>query len=68
MSNPQIAESFEAIKQNLKAAGVSLDKTNYRMGRTLTIDPKAERFVNDAEADKFLTQTYRAPYVVPEKV
>ena len=68
MSNPQIAESFEEIKRNLKAVGVSLDKTNYRMGRTLTIDPKAERFVNDPEADKLLTQTYRPPYVVPEKV
>ena len=68
MSNPQIAESFETIKKNLKAVGVNLDKTNYRMGRTLTIDPKAERFVGDPEADKLLTVEYRPPYVVPEKV
>jgi hypothetical protein len=68
MSNPQIAESFETIKKNLKAAGVDLDKTNYRMGRTLTIDPKTERFVGDPEADKLLTVEYRPPYVVPEKV
>ena len=68
MSNPQIAESFEMIKRNLKGVGVDLDKATYRMGRTLTIDPKAERFIGDPEADKLLTQEYRAAYVVPEKV
>ena len=68
MSNPQIAESFDTIKRNLKAAGVDLDKTSYQMGRTLTFDPATERFVGDAEADKLLTREYRAPYVVPEKV
>jgi hypothetical protein len=68
MSNPQIAESFDVIKKNLKSVGVNLDKTNYRMGRTLTIDPKTERFVGDPEADKMLTVEYRSPYVVPEKV
>ncbi len=26
------------------------------------------RFVADTEADKLLTRTYRAPFVVPEKV
>ena len=68
MSNPQIAESFETIKRNLKAVGVDLDKTSYRMGRTLTIDPKTEKFIGDAVADALLTREYRAPYVVPEKV
>ena len=68
MSNPQIAESFEMIKRNLKGVGVNLDKTTYRMGRTLNIDPKTERFIGDPEADKLLTQEYRAPYVVPETV
>jgi hypothetical protein len=38
------------------------------MGRTLTVDPKAEKFVDDAEADKLLTRDYRAPYVVPDEV
>ena len=68
MSNPQIAESFEMIKRNLKGVGVDLDKATYRMGRTLSIDPQAERFIGDAEADKLLTREYRAPYVVPERV
>lgn len=40
----------------------------YRTGRTLTFDPKAERFVNDPEADQLLTRPYRPPYVVPQQV
>jgi len=40
----------------------------YRTGRTLRFDPAAERFVDDAEANRLLTRAYRAPYVVPEKV
>jgi hypothetical protein len=38
------------------------------MGRVLTFDPAAERFVNDPEADKLLTRNYRAPYIVPDIV
>jgi hypothetical protein len=68
MSNPLVAESFEEIKRNLKGVGVNLDKTSYRMGRTLTLDPKTECFIGDAEANGMLTQQYRAPYVVPENV
>ncbi len=40
----------------------------YRLGRRLKFDPKAERFVNDSEADAFLSRRYRAPFVVPETV
>lgn len=40
----------------------------YRTGRTLTFDPKTERFVDDDDANKLLTRDYRAPYVVPNEV
>jgi predicted dehydrogenase len=40
----------------------------YRVGRKLKFDGKTEKFVGDAEADRLLTRTYRAPYVIPEKV
>jgi hypothetical protein len=33
-----------------------------KLGRPLTWDPKAERFVNDAEANAMLTRPERAPY------
>ena len=40
----------------------------YRLGRQLNFDPKTEQFVNDPEADKFLTRQYREPFVVPNEV
>jgi predicted dehydrogenase len=40
----------------------------YRTGRKLRIDAATERFVNDPEANSLLKRTYRAPWVVPEKV
>jgi hypothetical protein len=40
----------------------------YRTGRKLHIDVKTEGFVNDAEANALLKRTYRAPWVVPERV
>lgn len=41
---------------------------SYRTGRKLQFDPKAERFVNDAEANSYITRNYRRPFVVPENV
>jgi hypothetical protein len=45
-----------------------LANISYRVGRALTFDGKTEKFKADAEADKLLTRTYRAPYVIPDKV
>ena len=38
----------------------------YRVGRSLKFDPASERFEGDDEADKLLSRTYRAPYLLPE--
>jgi predicted dehydrogenase len=40
----------------------------YRVGRTVKLDPVRRRFAGDAEADALLGRTYRAPFVLPEKV
>jgi predicted dehydrogenase len=53
---------------HLSAALAHLGNVAYRVGRTLTFDGKAERFVGDAEADTLLTRVYRAPFVIPERV
>jgi predicted dehydrogenase len=36
----------------------------YRLGRKLKWDPKAEQFVGDDEANKFVKPSFRAPYVL----
>lgn len=53
---------------HLSSGLAHLGNIAYRLNRVLNFDPSAEKFVNDAEADKMLTRNYRPPYVVPEKV
>jgi predicted dehydrogenase len=45
-----------------------LANISYRLGRGLKFEGSTEKFINDPEADALLTQKYRNPYVVPEKV
>ena len=66
--NKQVVEAFHNIEENLKAVGVKLDETNYRLGRTLAFNPETEQFVGDDEANKLLTRDYRKPFVVPAEV
>lgn len=58
----------EVEEGHLSTAHAHLANISYRLGRSLNFDPKTERFVNDAEADKLLTREYRKPYVLPDKV
>ena len=53
---------------HLSSGLAHLGNIAYRLGRVLTFDPDAEKFVNDKEADKMLTRNYREPYAVPERV
>jgi hypothetical protein len=46
------------------AALGTLGNIAYRLGRTLAWDARAERFVGDAAANRWLHRPYRAPYVV----
>ena len=46
-----------------------LANISYRVGnRKLKFDGETERFVNDAEADKYLKANYRKPWIVPDEV
>ena len=58
----------EIEEGHLSSALCHLANIAYRTGRTLTFDPKTERFPGDEEANKLLTRQYRAPFVVPENV
>jgi predicted dehydrogenase len=40
----------------------------FRLGRALTFDGATETIKDDAEANKLLGRSYRAPFVLPEKV
>ncbi len=55
----------EVEEGHLSSALCHLGNISYRLGRTLTFDPKAEKFVGDSEADDMLTRNYRDPYTVP---
>jgi predicted dehydrogenase len=47
---------------------VHLANASYRLGRSLKFDPIAQEVIGDEEASTLLRGTYRAPYVVPEKI
>jgi len=47
---------------------VHLANASYRVKRELQYDEATRKFVNDKEADQYLTRVYRKPYVVPDKV
>jgi predicted dehydrogenase len=68
--NRQVVETFRNLQDNLRGVGVKLQETSYQLGRVLTLDAKAERFVGEGatEANPRLTRVYRKPFVVPERV
>jgi predicted dehydrogenase len=43
-----------------------LGNVSYKLRREIRFDPKTEKFVNDAEANKLLSKEYRAPYSLPK--
>jgi predicted dehydrogenase len=47
---------------------VHLANISYRLGRSLRFDPATQTCTGDEEANRMFTKTYRAPFVVPEKV
>jgi len=47
---------------------VHLANASYRLGRSLKFDPIAQEVIGDEDASTLLRGTYRAPYVVPEKI
>ncbi len=60
--------AFDAIRDNLQQVDIKLDGNTYQLGRVLHIDPDAEKFIGDDQANQLLTRPYREPFVVPEQV
>jgi len=53
---------------HLSSALCHLANVSYRLGRTLTFNPKTENFNGDSEANPMLTRVYRKPFEVPNTV
>ncbi|OAI47505.1 dehydrogenase [Planctomycetaceae bacterium SCGC AG-212-F19] len=67
--NKEIYETLARMQEHLsKDNSLKLEDMKYQLGRKLTVDPKAETFVGDPEANKLLTREYRKPFAVPEKL
>ncbi|MBL8794618.1 MAG: Gfo/Idh/MocA family oxidoreductase [Planctomycetia bacterium] len=67
--NKAVYETLGRLEEHLaKDNGLKLDGQKYRLGKKLVLDPSAETFVNDAEANKLLTREYRKGFEVPVKV
>jgi hypothetical protein len=67
-SNKVLDEAFSRMQEHLTANHVDISKTPVTLGVGLEMDPKTERFIGNAKADKLLTRDYRKPFIVPDKV
>ena len=64
--NKEAMDSLERLATHLDANGVDIKVDQLTLGEFLKMDPKTEKFIGNADADKLLTREYRAPYIVPE--
>ena len=58
----------DVLEGHMSTAIMHLGNIAYRTGRALHFNPNSEKFVNDEDADSYLTRDYRPPYVLPEQV
>ncbi len=66
--NKEATETFNRMAEHLAANNVDLEKTGITLGQHLKMDPKKERYLNSEKANELARGTYRAPFVVPERV
>jgi len=60
---------FADIEDGHRSSGLChLANISYRLGRQLYFDSASEKFVDDEQANHYLTRDYRFPFVVPEQV
>jgi hypothetical protein len=67
-SNGAAVETLGRFQEHLAANNVKLDMTRATLGAFLHMDGKAERFLDNAQANQMLTREYRKPFVVPDSV
>jgi predicted dehydrogenase len=62
--DPKILTS-DVLEGHLSSTLPHLGNISYQVGRALTFDGKAERFVDDKPADRLLTREYRKGFEIP---
>ncbi len=73
-SRADVTEAFDRFSAHLTANGVDVAKTEATVGPVLDILPGEERFVSSSSydtgawANRMIRDSYRAPYVMPDKV
>jgi predicted dehydrogenase len=58
----------DVLEGHMSTVLCHLSNVSNRLGRELTFDGRAERFLGDEEANSYLSRNYRHPYVIPETV
>jgi hypothetical protein len=58
----------DILEGHMSTSMMLMGNVAYRTRRKLTFNGNAERFIDDDDANTYLTRQYRQPYVLPEKV
>ncbi|MCD6355409.1 MAG: Gfo/Idh/MocA family oxidoreductase [Prolixibacteraceae bacterium] len=58
----------DILEGHLSTSLCHLGNIASRLKRTLYFNPNTEKFVNDEEADTYLTKIYRPPFLLPQSV
>ncbi|MBI1246506.1 gfo/Idh/MocA family oxidoreductase [bacterium] len=60
-----VKATMQRVQDHLRDNGVDIVKEGVKLGPMLAFDPKTETFIDNAEADKYLTRDYRKGFEVP---
>ncbi len=58
----------DILEGHMSTAMMLMGNIAYRTGRKLIFNGNAEKFVEDADANTYLTRQYRPPFVLPDEV
>ena len=68
-SNPVLQQSIDMVLENVvRELNVELKDIPFKISPKLRIDGENDRFIDNAEADAFLTRAPRPPFAVPDQV
>jgi len=69
-NNQYLLQVYEDFETHLALNGVDVHKEQIIMGPTLTMDSSKERFIGEhnERANLFIKDTYREPFLIPDKI